>query len=99
MKKMLFCLLVLASFPLFSISQILDPVKWTFKTEQTAPGEATLLLMAKIDRNWHVYSQDIPQNPKGNPIATTFSFTKSKHYEILGKVQEPKAIEIGRAHV
>ena len=89
MKKILIGLMAMVVLPLFSFSQILDPVKWTFAVEQTTPGEATLLLTAKADKNWHVYSQDIP---KGGPLPTMFTFTKSKHYELIGKVQEPKPI-------
>ncbi len=89
MKKILIGLMALVVLPLFSFSQILDPVKWTFTVEQTTPGEATLLLTAKAEKNWHVYSQDIP---KGGPLPTMFTFTKSKHYELIGKVQEPKPI-------
>jgi thiol:disulfide interchange protein len=94
MKKYLTGLLALVLLPLFSFPQILDPVKWTFKTEQTKPDEATLLLIANADRGWHVYSQDVPQGgPNGAPIPTTFTFTASKNFELVGKVQEPKAIE------
>ena len=89
MKKLFIVLLALVLAPLFSNSQILDPVKWSFKVEQTGLEEATLLLIAKADKNWHVYSQDIP--PKG-PLPTEFKFTKSKQYELVGKVQEPKPI-------
>jgi thiol:disulfide interchange protein DsbD len=90
MKKILIGLLALVILPLFSFSQILDPVKWSFKVEQNKPEEATLLLIAKADKGWHVYSQDIP--PKG-PIPTEFTFTKSANYELVGKVLEEKAIQ------
>lgn len=90
MKNILTGLLAMLLLPLFSFTQILDPVKWSFKVEQTNPGEATLLLTAKADPGWHVYSQDIP---KGGPIPTTFTFTASNHFELVGKVREPKAIE------
>ena len=94
MKKVLIGLTALLLLPLFSFSQILDPVKWTFKVEQSKPEEATLLLTATIDKNWHVYSQDVPQGgPNGAPIPTTFTFTKSQHYELTGKVLEPTAIK------
>ncbi len=94
MKNILIGLLAMILLPLFSFTQILDPVKWTFKVEQTNPGEATLLLIAKAGPGWHVYSQDVPQGgPNGAPIPTTFTFTKSLHYDLIGKVQEPKAIE------
>ena len=90
MKKVCLGLLVSLLIPVLAFSQILDPVKWSFKVEQVKPDEATLLITAKADQGWHVYSQDIP---KGGPIPTTFSFTKSKHFELVGNVQEPKAIE------
>ena len=78
--------------PLFSFSQILDPVKWTFKVEQTKPDEATLILIAKIDRGWHLYSQHNPLPPDG-PVSTSFQFSKSKNFELVGKVIEEKPIE------
>jgi len=90
MKKARISLLALLLIPFFSFSQILDPVKWTFKVEQTNPEEATLMFIAKTDKNWHVYSQDIPPN---GPIPTLFSFEKNSNYELLGKIREPKAIE------
>jgi len=94
MKKNLSGLLAMVLLPLFTFSQILDPVKWTFRVEQTSPDEAMLLLIAKIDKNWHLYSQDIPQGgPNGAPIATSFTFNKSQDFELVGKVLEPKAIE------
>ena len=89
MKRSLAFLALLTLLPLLSFSQILEPVKWSFKVEQSSPGEATLLLIAKIDKSWHLYSQDIP--PDG-PIPTTFTFTKSADYELVGKVTESKPI-------
>ena len=77
--------------PLFTFSQILDPIKWTFKVEQTKPDEATLLLIAKADRGWHLYSQYNPPPPDG-PISTSFQFTKSKNFDLVGKVIEQKPI-------
>lgn len=82
--------LLLLFLPVMAFPQILDPVKWSFKVEQTQPGEATLLMTAKADKGWHVYSQDIPS---GGPLPTSFTFHKSNHYALVGKVTEPKAIE------
>jgi thiol:disulfide interchange protein len=78
--------------PLFSYTQILDPVKWTFKVEQTKPDEATLVMTAHIDKKWHLYSQYIPKDKEG-PIETSFNFAKSNNYELIGKVSEPRGIE------
>ncbi len=90
MKKVLIGLAILLILPIFSLSQILDPIKWNFKIEQSKPEEATLVMIATIDRTWHLYSQDIP---KGGPIPTLFTFEKNGNFELLGKVKEPKAIE------
>ncbi len=89
-KKTVSFLLILWFLPFFSVSQVLTPVRWSFKVDQKKPGEATLLLIANIDPTWHLYSQDIPP---GGPVPTTFSFNSSSGYQMVGKVTEPKAIE------
>jgi len=76
--------------PFLAISQVLEPVKWSFKTEQTGPGEATLLLIAKVDKGWHLYSQDIPD---GGPRPTVFTFNPGEGYSLVGNVTEPKGVE------
>lgn len=90
MKKALLLLTLFSMLTTSNFAQILEPVKWTFKVEQTKPDEATLLMIARADKGWHVYSQDIPP---GGPLPTAFTFTKSSAYKLEGKVQEPKAIE------
>ncbi|MCX6267796.1 MAG: thioredoxin family protein, partial [Bacteroidetes bacterium] len=62
---------------------------WTFKIEQSKPDEATLLLLATVDKGWHFYSQDIPE---GGPIPTLFTFEKNINFDLVGKVIEPKGI-------
>jgi thiol:disulfide interchange protein len=81
-------------FPFFIHAQILEPVKWAFKVEQKTPGEATLLLISTADRGWHIYSQVPVKGPLGEtPIPTLFSFNKTKDYELVGGVKEPKPTE------
>ncbi len=71
--------------PVFSSNaQILEPVKWSFSTNQLSDKEYELVFKAKIDPKWHLYSQDIPMAPP----ATTFQFEKSDAYELIGKVTE-----------
>ncbi|MEI8203828.1 MAG: thioredoxin family protein [Bacteroidota bacterium] len=87
-----FRLLLLVPLFLLSLtanSQILKPVKWTFSSKITAPNEALILFTATIDNKWHLYSQNVP--PDG-PIATSFTLEKSKDYQLVGKVVEPKPI-------
>ncbi len=84
MKRFTF---LLATFVLLTVSasaQILEPVKWSFSSEEIAAHEYKLIFKATIDNRWHLYSQDIPQAPP----ATTFTFKKDSSYTLEGKVQE-----------
>lgn len=71
-------------------AQILQPVKWKTSVENAGQGTATLVITAKIDKGWHLYSQNIAD---GGPIKTTFTFEPSANYELAGNVSEGKAIE------
>ncbi len=67
-------------------AQLLDPVKWSFSVKKLSDSEAELILKAKIDKGWHLYSQQMPDD---GPIPTSFTFTKSNDYKLIGKVIEP----------
>lgn len=83
-------LVVLSMFLLNVVNaQILNPVKWTFAAKKTGKNEAVLFLKATIDKGFHLYSQNIGE---GGPLPTTFTFTPSKAYTVVGKTAEPKAI-------
>ncbi len=83
-KKLLFSLLLL-SCVLMTQAQILKPVSWSFSSKQTGDQEFELTLTAKIDNNWHLYSQFIAD---GGPIPTSFKFTPSADYQLIGKASE-----------
>ena len=86
MKKLVLFILILTAAS--AQSQILDPVKWSFSAEKVSEQEATLVFTAKIDKGWHVYSQ---QEVEDGPIPTSFKFTASKSYSLIGKTsEEPK---------
>jgi thiol:disulfide interchange protein len=90
MKKLFVFSIISLLLPLLSFSQILEPVKWSFKVEQSSPDEATLVFTAKADKGWHVYSQDIPP---GGPLPTEFIFEENTDYKPIGKVTEPEGHE------
>ncbi|MBU0486829.1 MAG: thioredoxin family protein [Bacteroidetes bacterium] len=73
-----------------AVSQIVEPVKWTFSIKKTSDDQAELLFSATIENGWHLYSQYIPE---GGPISTFFSIDDSKDYKKIGKVIEPKPEE------
>jgi len=85
--KKAFIALALLLFYSASFAQILDPVKWTFSSEKTSDSTADLKLTGKIGKGWHMYSQFIKP---GGPLPTEFKFDKSKDFQLLGKVTEPK---------
>src|SRR5690606_7465330 len=69
-------------------AKIYDPVKWSYNTEQVEGKEFDLLITAKIEKGWHVYSQFIED---GGPIPTTFRLTLSDSYSLTSKVIESSA--------
>jgi len=87
MKKHIFILLAFISFNL--ISQIEDPVDWTFFVEKIQDNDYNLVIEAKIEKGWNVYSQHV--DPDG-PIPTTFSFKDSPDYKLIDSVQESNTI-------
>ena len=88
MKKLYTLLLVLLV--LQSQAQIENPVKWTYSAQKIGKNEANVLIKADIQKGWHLYSQFIED---GGPIPTSFIFSPSKDYQLLGKVSEsPKAV-------
>ncbi len=76
-------------FSFFGISQIYEPVKWYFEGKEIGGNEVELIFKATIEYKWHLYSQDIPMSPP----ATTFVFEDVEGYELIGSVEESKAIE------
>lgn len=87
MKRLFFLSAFLLYF--FSLSaQILNPVKWSFRSERISEKEAVLIIEASIDKGWHLYSQFIDD---GGPVPTSFRFGESPDYRISGKVTETPA--------
>jgi hypothetical protein len=84
MQKQLFTFLIaLASTVLIeATAQVLDPVKWNFRVEKTGENTADLIFQANLEKKWHIYSMDLPE---GGPVATSFIFTTSGNYELVGK--------------
>jgi len=76
---------------LFTQAQIVEPVKWEFKTKVTGTNTAELQFVATIDRGWHLYSQHLPD---GGPMPTEFKFEKLNGIQLVGVSTEPTAHEV-----
>jgi thiol:disulfide interchange protein len=85
MKKIVFLLLLLCTSKA-AIAQVLQPVKWISKTEKISETEFNLVISAKIDPEWHVYSQYTPEGGS-LPMFLTFENQKS-NYELIGQAKE-----------
>lgn len=67
-------------------AQIERPVSWKFTAQPvTGTQEAVLTFTASVGGKWHIYSQFIEA---GGPEPTSFTFTSSADYELVGKVTE-----------
>ena len=83
MKKILFLATFL--FTIVASSQILEPVKWEFESNQLSEGEYELIFTANIDEHWAVYSQFVDD---GGPIPTEFTFEENKTFTLVETVTE-----------
>lgn len=88
MKK-IFSILSLLLVILTAQAQIYSPVSWAFSQEDLGNNEIELTFKATIEGDWHLYSQDIPED---GPIPTTFDYFTTTGFEALGEIEEPEAI-------
>ena len=80
MKKFV-TLLMLTFLALAVQAQILTPVKWNIKLEDSDSAEKTLVVSDKLDAGWHLYDMNLPE---GGPISTSFSFENLKGAKAIG---------------
>lgn len=85
MKKILLLLAFILSAT--SFSQIHKPVKWATSVVAVSGTTYELVMQATIEANWHLYSQNVPDN---GPIPTAFTFSKNANFELVGKVTQEK---------
>lgn len=91
MKK-LNLLITFLIFSVFSFSQIHEPVKWSYELKNTGTNSANIILKASIEKGWHLYGMDIPEN---GPLPTKIVFETLIGAKTEGKVQstsKPKEV-------
>jgi thiol:disulfide interchange protein DsbD len=52
-----------------------SPVSWTFTAKKTADKTFEVHMTATIQKSWHLYSQNQPEDAVANP--TSFTYCKS----------------------
>ncbi len=73
---------------LASTAQVFNPVSWSYDSKQLSDNEYELRFKAEIDPHWHIYSNTLSGDE--GPLPTEFTFEKSKDFELVGGIKEPK---------
>ena len=91
MKRIFSLILLLQTICMVSVAQMVDPVKWTHKS-QVKGQELTVSFTANIDPTFHLYAMDIPE---GGPQKTEFTFETLDGLKVKGptKVSNGKLIK------
>jgi hypothetical protein len=87
-KPFVLCVALFLSLSVFSQAQ--NPVSWLTSYKAISSTEGEITITALIEKTWHTYSQ-IPVTD--GPIPTTFSFTPSKNFDLVGSTSESKPEE------
>lgn len=70
--------------------QVLEPVKWDYKTEKLADNQYKITFNANIDDHWYVYSNTIQGD---GPIPTTINYDENEIVEQMDSVEESGIVE------
>lgn len=90
MRTLTAILITIISFFNGLYAQAINPVKWSATFEKMNEKEGYIQIKADIDKGWHTYSQ---RPTDAGPIPTSFTFTPSKGYDLIGKTEEDGAHE------
>ena len=88
MKK-LFLAVIAIILSASAYAQIETPVKWSYAAKRVSSTEAVVFLRATIQDGWHIYSLNVKD---GGPIKTSFTFSPSKEYSLVGATSEPTPV-------
>lgn len=80
--KRLIGIMLLAFVALSVQAQILNPVKWNIKLDDTGKPEKNLVFTVTLEKGWHIYDMNLPE---GGPVSTSFAFETVKGAELVGK--------------
>lgn len=71
-------------------AQIKDPVKFKYNINSLPNNEYEAVLTATIEKDWHIYSKDLPPD---SGIPTEMKLTSKEGIDLIGKV-----MEVGKKH-
>ncbi|AUS05824.1 protein-disulfide reductase DsbD family protein [Pseudotamlana carrageenivorans] len=75
-------------FTMLGHAQIFNPVKWGTSVEKLSDTEYKLITKATIEKGWHLYAQNVPEN---GPVPTTFTYDDTHgQFKTIGNTTEEK---------
>jgi len=84
MKKIIIAILGLC-IGFTSFAQSKNPASFTFQANKKTADTYEVVITAKIDNPWHIYSQN---TPKGGPVPTKISFKPNPLVKAVGAIAE-----------
>ena len=75
----------------YAHSQVLNPVSWKFSSEPVSQNIYKLKFSATIDKGWHMYGLNIPEN---GPIPTSFAFSPSSGLKFINEITPDEKPEV-----
>lgn len=91
MKRKIAFFITLIYFSILSASaQIVNPVKWTSSIEMTDGVHGAIVLSAKINSGWHMYSHDV--DPDIGPTPLSIQWDKLDGVKLDGDFKADKAV-------
>lgn len=84
-KVLLFSVICVLTFGSAFSQAAANPVKWEYSYEAINENEGYVVIKAKIEKDWHVYSQAVVAD---GPIPTSFQFISNASYELVEKTNE-----------
>lgn len=85
-KLLLLSFLFLSAFTLKAqFGNFEQPVKWSIDSKKTSDSTAQIILNAKVDKDWYIYSQ---KTKDGGPIPLNFTYEKNEAFDLIGKTEE-----------
>lgn len=88
--KALLLFIISTAFTINSQAQILKPIKWSYAAKKVSSTEAIIYIKASINKGWHIYGLNVPEN---GPVKTSFTFRPSADYKLIGKTTSPEPLK------
>lgn len=84
-RLLLLCVLLFAGLQSYALKSS-DKVKWTFAADKINDTTFQLVITAKLDEGWHIFS--FTPGGDGSMLPPEFNFSPNAHVKLLGKMTE-----------